>query len=124
MRSPSRFARWPTAAIVTIGYAVSAGILTWPLARHLTTTLLGEPTGDTGVYVWNLWIFRHELLGHGHLPFSTDHIFAYSGSVDFSLHNYTPLAGVVGMLFIPWLGVVGARGDAVRPDRQRHNDGA
>jgi len=75
---------------------------------NLKTALLGDPYGDTGVYVWNLWIFGHELLTHGRLPFSTDHIFAYSGPVDLSLHNYTPLAGLLGTTLVPWLGVVGA----------------
>ena len=96
------------AIIVTGGFALGAVMLTWPLAGHLTTALLGDPTGDTGVYVWNIWIFRHEFLRHGHLPFSTDHLFAYTGPADFGLHNYTPIAGVLGLLFIPWLGVVGA----------------
>ena len=104
----SRSTRWLTASVVTVSYAIAAAILTWPLVRHLTTTLLGDPAGDTGVYVWNLWIFRHELVLHSHFPFSTDHIFAYTGGVDFSLHNYTPLAGLVGLPLVPWLGVVGA----------------
>jgi hypothetical protein len=59
------------------------------------------------VYAWNLWIFQHELIEHGQLPFSTDHIFAYTGGLDFALHNYTPLAGLVAVPFMSWLGVVG-----------------
>ena len=105
---PSRRARWITTITAALGYAVAAVMLTWPLARHLTTTLLGDPTGDTGVYVWNLWIFQHELLSHGRLPFSTDHIFAETGGADFGLHNYTPLAGLIGAPFVQWLGAVGA----------------
>ena len=90
------------------GYVLLACILTWPLTRHLRTHLLGDPSGDLGNYVWNLWIFRHELLDHAHLPFSTDHVFAYSGGADFSLHNYTPIAGALGAPLISALGVVGA----------------
>lgn len=100
--------RWLTLAAATLAYALSAAILTWPLTANLTTTLLGDPAGDTGVYVWNLWIFGHELLDHGRLPFSTDHILAFTGGADFSLHNYMPLAGLVGTVLTPWLGVVGA----------------
>ena len=91
-----------------VGYIILAGTFTWPLPLHLQTHLLGSPGGDTGVYVWNLWIFRHELLRHGHLPFSTEHVFAYTGGADFSLHNYTPIAGLLGMPLIGMLGVVGA----------------
>jgi hypothetical protein len=60
------------------------------------------------VYVWNVWIFRHELIRHAHLPFSTDHVFGATGPADFSLHNFTPIAGALGAPLIGPLGVVGA----------------
>ena len=69
---------------------------------------MGDPAGDLGVYVWNLWIFRHELIGHAHLPFSTDHVFGVTGPPDFSLHNYAPLAGALGAPLIGTFGVVAA----------------
>ncbi len=87
-------------------YILLAAGLLWPLPLHLQDALPGDPSGDLGVYVWNLWIFRHELLDHAQLPFTTDHVFAYSGEADFSLHNYTPIAGLVGMPLMPLLGVV------------------
>jgi hypothetical protein len=90
----------------TIGYVVLACLLTWPLPARMATHLPGPPSGDTGVYVWNLWIFSHELTVHRRLPFSTDHVFAYTDGTDFSLHNYTPLAGLVGTPVINRLGVV------------------
>ena len=83
--------------------AVLACILTWPLPRHFRTHLLGDPTGDLGNYVWNLWIFRHELLRHGHLPISS-HVFAYS---QFSLQTNTPIAGAVAAPSIGASGEVG-----------------
>lgn len=89
-------------------YAAVAVAVTWPLAAHLRSALLGSPGGDTGVYVWNLWIFRHELIDHGHLPFSTDHIFGYTGRTDFALHNFTPVAGLLATPLIPVVGVVAA----------------
>lgn len=82
--------------------------MTWPLPLHFRTHLLGDPAGDTGVYVWNIWIFRHELLRHGRVPFSTSHLFSYTGGADFSFHNYTPIAGLLGAPLIDPLGVVGA----------------
>src|SRR5262245_2312880 len=102
---PARVAR--SLAIPASFIALACG-LTWPLVLHLRTHLLGDPTGDTGVYVWNLWIFRHELLRHGHLPFSTDHVFSYTGGSDFALHNYTPIAGLLGAPLISLIGVVAA----------------
>ena len=87
-------------------FVVLAATLTWPLSLHLSTHVLGDPTGDTGVYLWNIWIFRHELLRHGHLPFSTDHVFSFTGGADFALHNYTPLAGLVGAPLVGAFGLV------------------
>ena len=88
-------------------YVVVACGLTWPLPRHFQTHLLGDTSGDAGVYVWNLWIFRHELVEHGHLPVATDHVFTYTDGLDFALHNYTPLAGLLGVPLMDWLGIVG-----------------
>jgi hypothetical protein len=94
--------------LALLGYAALAVLLTWPLAAHLTTGLLSEASGDTAVYVWNLWVFRHELLEHAHLPFSTGHVLAYTGGTDLSLHNYAPIAGLLALPLIPSLGVIGA----------------
>jgi hypothetical protein len=101
---------WCTASsgLAVAAYGVLALALVWPLPLHLTSALLGDPGGDTGVYVWNLWVFRHELVDHSRLPLSTDHIFSYTGGSDFSLHNYTPLASVLALPLIPRLGIVGA----------------
>ena len=95
-------------AVVVGAYFALACLLTWPLPLNLRTHVLGGTGGDTGVYVWNLWIFRHEILRHARLPFSTDLVFAYTGGADFALHNYTPVAGLLGVPLIGLLGVVGA----------------
>lgn len=105
---PHRPLRFLHRAAAAVGFVAVAAAAKWPLPLHLRTHLLGDPSGDTGVYVWNLWIFRHELWRHGHLPVSTDHIFAYTGGADFSLHNYAPVAGAVGAPLVAPLGVVGA----------------
>ena len=93
---------------VLAGYGLLACALTWPLPRHLQTHLTGDVGGDLGTYVWNVWIFRHELLQHAHLPLSTTHLFAYSGGTDFTLHNYAPIASVIALPLVDPLGVVGA----------------
>ena len=93
---------------VIAGYSFLSCILTWPLPRYLQTRLLGDPSGDLGTYIWNVWIFRHELLRHARAPFSTEHVFAFTGGADFSLHNYAPIAGALGAPLISPLGIVGA----------------
>jgi hypothetical protein len=106
MTNPTRLRAIANGSAIFTSFLLLASALTWPLPLHLRSHLLGDPAGDTGVYVWNLWIFRHELLRHGHLPFSTDHVFSFTGGADFALHNYTPLAGLIGAPLISSLGLV------------------
>ncbi|MBI2186646.1 MAG: hypothetical protein HYU37_05905 [Acidobacteria bacterium] len=89
-----------------LGYAAAAVVFTWPLTLHLGTHLTGSPAGDTGVYVWNQWVFQHELLDHGGSPYFTDKIFSLSGRANLSLHNYTAFQDLVALPLVGWLGVV------------------
>ena len=99
---PARRAARHAAAL--FGYLCIAVAFTWPLPLYLSTALPGSPGGDTGVYVWNLWVFRHEIVAHGHLPFFTREIFA--SPVPLALHNYTTFANVLAFPLLPWLGTV------------------
>ena len=90
------------------GYLAVTLAFMWPLPAHLSTRLTGPPTGDTGVYVWNIWLFQHELLEHGGFPFFTTQIFSLGPRVDLALHNYTPVAGLLGLPLVPLFGVVAA----------------
>ncbi len=87
-----------------VGYAVAAVLFTWPLASRLSTHVLGSISGDTGVYMWNLWSFGHEL-SQGRHPFFSSAIFTLSPPVDLALHNYTAADGAVAALLLPWLDV-------------------
>jgi hypothetical protein len=81
-------------------------LFTWPLTTHLRTHLPGPPDEDTGVYVWNLWVFQHELIDHRTLPYFTGKIFASTGRANLSLHNYTAFANVLALPFVRFIGVV------------------
>ena len=86
-------------------FCALAVAFSWPLPLHLSTHLTGAPSGDTGVYVWNLWVFRHEVLQH-HMPLHTGTVLSLAPRVDLTLHNYTlfmdalafPLIGPLGLL--------------------------
>jgi hypothetical protein len=93
-------------ALIVLSYAVVAVVFAWPLPLHLSSALPGPVTGDTGVYVWNLWLFRHELIDRGSLPFFTSSVLSLTTPVDLSLHNYTVFANLVALPLLPWLGVV------------------
>ena len=93
-------------ALVLASYVVISALQAWPLPLHLTTHLTGSPDGDAGVYIWNTWVFRHEL-GIGHwLPFSTETVLPLNGPTDLSLHNYTVFADLVALPLQPLFGTV------------------
>jgi hypothetical protein len=89
-----------------LGYAAIAVAFTWPLVPNISTHLTGSPAGDTGVYVWNQWVFHHELLQNHRSPYFTDKIFSLTGRANLSLHNYTAFQDLIALPFINWLGVV------------------
>ena len=103
-RRPAIRSRVHLAALT--GYACIALAFAWPLPLHLTTALLGPISQDTGVYVWNLWVFRHEIVAHHHLPFATIEILSLAAPVPLALHNYTAIADLLAFPFLPWLGTV------------------
>jgi hypothetical protein len=93
-------------AAALLGYVCVAVAFTWPLPRQLSSALLGPPEGDTGVYIWNLWVFRHEIVEHARLPFFTFEILALTSPVPLVLHNYTTFANILAFPFLSALGVV------------------
>jgi len=96
---------WRLHLAVLCVYAVLGLALSWPLPLHLSTHLTGDPTGDTGVYVWNLWHFRHELL-LGRDPFYTSFLFAPIGRANLAFHNYTVFTNLLSLPLQPRLGLI------------------
>ena len=92
--------------VVVLGYVCAAVLFTWPLALHLGTAFTGDPGGDTGVYVWNQWVFQHEAVVAHRNPLSTEQILSLTQRVDLSQHNYTAFLNILALPLIGWLGVV------------------
>ena len=90
---------------VVLGYVLAALAFSWPLPLHLATHLTGDPGGDTGVYVWNQWVFHSELTT-GHNPLATEKILALTSQVDLTQHNYTAFSNLLALPLISWLGVI------------------
>jgi hypothetical protein len=104
---PRRDSRGSAHAAALAAYVVVAIAFSWPLPLHLGTHLTGNPGGDTGVYVWNQWVFRHELMEHGRLPYFTDSIFSLTTrDANLSLHNYTTFQDLLAIPLTPVLGTV------------------
>lgn len=87
------------------GYVCVAVAFSWPLPAQLGSAVPGPVGGDTGVYLWNLWVFRHEIL-QGHFPFFTVQILSVTPPVPLTLHNYTTFANIVAFPLLPLLGTV------------------
>ncbi len=92
--------------VVLATYAAVAIAFAWPLPRHLSTALPGPISQDTGVYVWNLWVFRHEVVAHHQFPFATLEIMSLADPVPLALHNYTAVADAIAFPLLPLLGTV------------------
>ena len=95
---------WVRHLAAIAGYLGIALTYSWPLPLRLDSALTGTPSGDTGVYVWNLWTFHHEL-SHGHSPFFAREILSLRTPVPLTLHNYTTFANLVAYPLIPIFGV-------------------
>ena len=97
-------------AAILVGYLLVAIVATWPLPAHLSTAFTGDVSGDTGVYVWNTWVFQHEV-DQGRLPFYTTSIMTgtqNAAPANLSLHNYTTFANVVAWPLQKVVGLVAA----------------
>jgi hypothetical protein len=97
---------WQRHLAALCGYAAFAVLFTWPLAPQIGTHLTGSPAGDTGVYVWNQWVFHHEILDRGSFPYFTDRIFSLTGRANLSLHNYTAFQDLVALPLMTSLGPI------------------
>ena len=57
--------------------------------------------------MWNLWLFRHEILRHHRFPLFTGEILSLVPEpVDLSLHNYTLFPDLLAFPLLPVFGVV------------------
>ena len=93
-------------AVALLGYVSVAIVFAWPLPIRMAEAMIGLPGGDAGVYVWNLWVFRHEIVENHRLPFLTSEILALNDPVPLVLHNYTTFANLLALPLIPLLGVL------------------
>jgi hypothetical protein len=94
--------------VAAVAFLLVGAVVTWPLPLHFQTHLTGPPTGDAGVYVWNAWLFRHQIVGLWQSPFWTTAVLPLDGPTNLALHNYTPFANLLALPLQPVAGVIGA----------------
>jgi hypothetical protein len=79
---------------IGVAYAGLAVLHTYPLIRHLDSSLPGLGLGDNVTFVWNSWWMREALASPARHFFNTDAIFAPLG-VSLVLHTHTALPAFV-----------------------------
>jgi hypothetical protein len=92
--------------VVVFTYSCLAVLFSWPLALHFSDSLLGPPGSDLGVYIWNLWVFRHELVAHHAFPFYTAEILSLTERLPLTLQNYTVFSDLLAFELLPVVGLV------------------
>jgi hypothetical protein len=98
---------WHSHLAAVLGYVVVAVVYSWPLLPNIATHLTGDPGGDTGVYVWNQWVFQHGAMVEGRNPLTTEHIFSLTPRpVDLTQHNYTVFLNALALPLMSALGPV------------------
>jgi hypothetical protein len=80
---------------VILLYTLLTGIMTWPLATHLTSAIPGDSFDGWQNY-WNLWWMKVALVERVEHPFFTDLLYAPSG-VGLYFHTLNPFNGLVTM---------------------------
>ena len=80
---------------IGVAYVTLAVLHTYPLIRHLDSSLPGLGLGDNLTFVWNSWWMREALASPTRHFFNTDAIFAPLG-VTLVLHTHTALPAFVG----------------------------
>jgi hypothetical protein len=75
-------------------FAALAVAWTWPLARHLSDAVPGDP-GDNYSFLWNLWWMRHVLSTSGLEYFRTTFLF-YPFGTSLADHPHTALPALIG----------------------------
>ena len=85
-------------------YALLALVLTWPLARHLSSHVPGSDTWafDEYTFLWNSWWFRYSLFDLGQSPLYSTHTF-YPPGISLALYTYNLFNAVISIPLQPFL---------------------
>jgi len=97
--------------LVLLGYLLLTVLMTWPLARQLTTAIPGDSFDGWQNY-WNLWWMKVALVERQQSPFVTDLLY-YPTGVGLYFHTLNPFNGLLtlpiqlsGSLFLAYNAVV------------------
>ncbi len=95
---------WRIHLLVLGLYTALALVLTWPLARNLSTHVPGSYTWafDEYTFVWNQWWFRYSLFDLGQNPLYSTHTF-YPLGIGLALYTYNLFNALISLPLQPYL---------------------
>ncbi|MEZ4659757.1 MAG: hypothetical protein R2911_19550 [Caldilineaceae bacterium] len=76
-----------------LAYTLLTGVMTWPLARNLTSAIPGDSFDGWQNY-WNLWWMKTALVDELHSPLTTNLLYAPTG-VSLYFHTLNPFNGLI-----------------------------
>lgn len=85
------------AVTASVCYLLIFVLYTYPLITVFSSAISGSNGGDSAQYLWNNFIFKHQLMAGENL-FFTDYSFYPSGA-NLLFHTYTPLLGLFSLAF-------------------------
>jgi hypothetical protein len=101
-------ARLAAHAVAGAGFLLLAVVISWPLARHLTTAVPGDGPGDNLTFLWNFWWMRHALASNAAGIFQTSFLF-YPFGTSLALDTFTPLEAFIGATLLAPLSIITAQ---------------
>lgn len=70
--------------VAALFFLLLALVVTWPLALHLRSLVVGDQQGDMWKHLWGFWWMKEELLDHHRLPIWTQLLnYPYGGNLFF-----------------------------------------
>lgn len=105
-KAPAATANSLSTWLVLTAYTLLTIVMTWPLARNLTTAIPGDGFDGWQNY-WNQWWIKVALVDRQQNPFATDLLY-YPTGVDLYFHTLNPFNGITTLPVQLSLGLIPA----------------
>jgi hypothetical protein len=104
----SRFPRAREYAVAFLGFLLLSVGLSWPLARHFSTRMLGDVAYDERHSLWLLWHYKEALLGRQ--PLFDQTLLFHPRGLSTLIDGVGPVSGLLALPFWPLGGIAAYNG--------------